>query len=59
VHENFVGHDVNLAKLDDNANLDDLNNWMDWSNPKGFIEPSPAGVTFIGGVNNMLAGDKG
>lgn len=59
VHENFVGHDVNLAKLDDTANLDDLNTWMDWSNPKGLIEPAPAGVTFLGGVNNMLAGDTG
>ncbi len=59
VHENFVGHDVNLAKLDDNANLDDLNNWMDWSNPKGLIEPAPAGVIFLGGINNMLAGDTG
>jgi len=59
VHENFVGHDVNLAKLDDNANLDELNMWMDWSNPKGLIEPAPAGVTFLGGMNNMLAGDTG
>ncbi len=59
VHENFIGHDVNLAKLDDNANLEDLNSWMDWSNPKGLIEPAPKGVTFLGGVNNMLAGDTG
>lgn len=59
VHENFVGHDVNLAKLNDSANLDDLNSWMDWSNPKGLIEPAPVGVTFLGGVNNMLAGDTG
>jgi len=59
VHENFIGHDVNLAKIDDNANLDDLNNWMDWSNPKGLIEPAPKGVTFLGGVNNMTTGDTG
>lgn len=59
VHENFVGHDVNLAKLDDTVDLDNLNMWMDWSNPKGLIEPAPAGVTFLGGVNNMLAGDTG
>ena len=58
-HENFMGHDVNLAKLDDTADLDNLNMWMDWSNPKGLIEPAPAGVTFLGGVNNMLAGDTG
>ncbi len=58
-HEHLIGHDVNLAKVDDNVNLDDLGNWMDWSNPKGLIEPAPAGVTFLGGVNNMLAGDTG
>lgn len=59
VHENFLGHDINLAKLDDIANIDDLNNWMDWSNPKGLIEPAPSGITFLGGLNNMSAGDKG
>jgi hypothetical protein len=58
-HENFLGHDINLAKLDDSANLDDLNNWMDWSNPKGLIEPAPTGITFLGGLNNMSAGDRG
>lgn len=59
VHENFLGHDINLAKLEDTANLDDLNNWMDWSNPKGLIEPAPLGITFLGGLNNMSAGEKG
>ena len=59
VHENFLGHDINLAKLDDTANLDDLNNWMDWSNPKGLIEPAPKGVVFLGGLNNMSKEDKG
>jgi hypothetical protein len=59
VHENFLGHDVNIAKLSDLANLDDLNSWMDWSNPKGLIEPAPTGVTFMGGLNNMSAGDTG
>jgi hypothetical protein len=59
VHEHFLGHDVNLAKIDDNVNLETLGSWMDWSNPKGLIEPAPAGVTFLGGMNNMLAGDTG
>ena len=58
-HENFIGHDINLAKLEENANLDELNDWMDWSNPKGLIEPAPTGVTFLGGVNNMSEGQKG
>lgn len=59
VHENFSGHDVSLAKMDDTADLENLGMWMDWSNPKGLIEPAPAGVTFLGGINNMLAGDTG
>ncbi|MHB1107463.1 MAG: hypothetical protein ACYCZ2_13995 [Lutibacter sp.] len=59
IHENFLGHDINLAKLDDTANLDELNNWMDWSNPKGLIEPAPKGVVFLGGLNNMSQEDKG
>ena len=58
-HENFIGHDINLAKVDDNADLDEINSWMDWSNPKGLIEPAPKGITFLGGVNNMTEGQKG
>ncbi|WP_242132925.1 hypothetical protein [Aestuariivivens marinum] len=57
VHENFVGHDVNLVKLSDNANLDELEAWMNWMNPKGLISPAPEGVTFLGGVNNGLTGN--
>ena len=59
VHEHFLGHDVNLAKIDDKVNLETLGSWMDWSNPNGLIEPAPEGVTFLGGMNNMLAGDIG
>lgn len=59
VHENFVGHDINLVKLDENANLKELENWMNWANPKGLIEPAPAAVTFLGGVNDMPTGSIG
>jgi hypothetical protein len=59
VHENFVGHDINLVKLDENANLEELENWMNWADPKGLIEPAPQAVTFLGGVNDMPAGNKG
>ena len=34
VHENFVGHDVNLVKLDAGTDLAVLSSWMDWSNPR-------------------------
>jgi hypothetical protein len=56
VHENFVGHDVNLVKLEDNANLEELEAWMNWSNPTGLMSPVPEGVTFLGGTNDSPAG---
>ncbi|WP_242094842.1 hypothetical protein [Aestuariivivens sediminicola] len=56
VYEHFIGHDVNLVKLDDSASLDELEAWMNWMDPKGLISPAPSGVTFLGGVNNGLAG---
>ncbi len=59
VHENFVGHDINLVKLNDNADLKELENWMNWADPKGLIEPAPSGFTFLGGVNDMPAGNTG
>ncbi|WP_242205187.1 hypothetical protein [Aestuariivivens insulae] len=56
VYENFVGHDVNLVKLGDNANLEELEVWMNWMDPKGLITPIPTDVTFLGGVNNGMPG---
>jgi uncharacterized membrane protein YwzB len=58
-HENFVGHDVNLVKLSENANLEALEKWMNWADPKGLITPVPEGITFLGGVNDMSAGSTG
>ncbi len=58
-HENFVGHDVNLVKLDEEANLEVLEKWMNWADPKGLISASPEGVTFLGGVNDMKEGSTG
>ena len=59
VHENFVGHDVNLVKVDDGADLKVLEEWMNWANPTGLVSPSPEGFTFLGGVNDMPAGSTG
>ena len=55
VHENFVGHDVNLVRLDETADPEVLESWMNWSVPGGLQTPSPEGVTFLGGVNDMPA----
>ena len=59
VHENFVGHDINLVKLDESASLEDLEKWMNWADPKGLITPAPKGVLFLGGVNDMPTGSTG
>jgi hypothetical protein len=58
-HENFVGHDVSLVRLNQDADLEALEKWMNWSDPKGLIEPAPKDVTFLGGVNDMPAGSTG
>ena len=59
IHENFAGHDINLGKLSETADIAVIDKWMNWVDPKGLIEPAPKGVTFLGGVNNMAAGEKG
>lgn len=59
VHENFVGHDVNLVKVEENADLDLLEQWMNWAHPQGLISPAPSGFVFLGGINDMPAGSKG
>lgn len=57
-YANFLGHDVNLVKLENNADEKVLEAWMDWRDPKGLIEPAPKGFIFLGGVNDMPKGGK-
>jgi hypothetical protein len=57
VHENFVGHDIHVARLPEGADLDELEQWMDWRRPTGLQTPSP--VAFLGGLNEMPAGSTG
>ena len=54
-HQNAVGHDVHLAKLDPSTRLDTLAAWMDWRQPHGLETPAP--VSFVGGTNEMPAGE--
>jgi hypothetical protein len=53
-HENFVGHDLHLARLADDTDLAAVEAWMDWRSPSGLN--TPALVEFIGGTNEMPAG---
>lgn len=57
VHENFVGHDVHLVRVTDDLDLVELEQWMDWRQPKGLQTPAPA--VFLGGLNEMPAGTTG
>lgn len=58
-HENFVGHDINLVKVEDDADVSELERWLNWADPKGLITPAPNGFTFLGGVNDMPGGSIG
>lgn len=58
VHENFVGHDVNLVRVTEGADISNLEAWINWAQPKGLISPAPEGFTFLGGVNDMPEGSK-
>ncbi|MDN3642086.1 hypothetical protein QWY87_05200 [Lutimonas halocynthiae] len=59
VYENFVGHDINLVMISDHSDLNQLEAWMNWADPKGLVTPAPEGFTFLGGVNDLPAGSKG
>jgi hypothetical protein len=56
VHENFVGHDINLVRLEENADLEELEAWMNWATPTGLMTPAPEGVVFLGGTNDSPTG---
>lgn len=57
VHENFVGHDVNLVLFENEIVTDTLETWMNWSVPKGLMSATlPKGITFLGGTNDAPAG---
>lgn len=54
VYENFVGHDLHIAKLEDSTNMESLSEWMNWTSPNGMQTPTPA--NFVAGTNEMPAG---
>jgi hypothetical protein len=57
VHENFVGHDVNLARMEEGADLEALEQWINWATATGLMSSTqPEGFTFLGGTNDAPAG---
>lgn len=57
-HENALGHDVHLVKLEENSSLEELETWVNWAEPTGLETPAPPGK-FLGGVQDMPAGNTG
>jgi hypothetical protein len=57
VHENFVGHDLNLVRMEEGADLEALEAWINWATPTGLMSSTmPGGFTFLGGANDAPAG---
>ena len=57
VHENFVGHDVNLVRMEEGTDLEALEEWINWATPTGLMSSTqPDGFTFLGGTNDAPAG---
>jgi hypothetical protein len=56
-YSHFLGHDVHLARLEDDTDLNALGAWMNWAVPGELETPAPA--AFLGGVQDMPAGSTG
>ncbi|MDM9632230.1 hypothetical protein [Robiginitalea aurantiaca] len=57
VHENFVGHDVNLVAMEPEADVKALEDWINWATPTGLMSSTaPDGFTFLGGTNDSPQG---
>ena len=52
VHGNFLGHDLHVARVDDDTDLAGLGTWINWIT--GMEVPAP--VEFVGGTHDMPAG---
>jgi len=53
----FLGHDLHIARLSEDTDLEQLDDWMDVGRPGGLQTPAP--VAFLGGINEMAGGRKG
>lgn len=58
-HEQLVGHNVQLVKLNDETNqnlLTDVAAWMDWRKPGSLVNREPENAQLLGGAMEMTAG---
>lgn len=56
-HENYLGHDVHVARIGEDTDLVRLGAWMDWRAAEGLETPAPA--EFVGGIHDLPAGATG
>ena len=58
-YEHLMGHDVNLVKIENDSLITDLNNWLNIVDFNAFRSPEPEGLLFLGGVEDLPAGQTG
>ena len=49
-----LGNDIHIVKVSDSTNLEEVAQWMDWSNLNGLVSPGPG--IFVGGTQEMPVG---
>lgn len=60
-YAHLLGHNVQLVKLADKENqavLNELAAWMDWTQPGALMQTAPDGSEFIGGAMEMTEGSR-
>lgn len=55
--EGMMAHDINLFRLDEGTDLNEIVEWMDWMDLEGFRAPAPG--YSLGGVEHLRAGATG
>lgn len=53
LYGNLVGHDIHLIRFDDETDVNDVNNWMNYIDPTQLIADGTEPGTFMGGVKDI------
>ena len=59
LYESMLGHDINLVKLEYPGLLEILGSWINSGDLRAFRTPAPAGMIFLGGVEDLTAATQG
>lgn len=54
LYESGIGHDLHLLRLDEHTSVEEVNAWMDWTNPDGLVSDGTEPGTFLGGVQDVV-----